>query len=813
MLGALKQDLGYAHRQLRRSPGFAAVALLTLALGIGANTTIFSAVNAVILRPLPFRDPGRLYMLAESNPDKGWVQAQVAPANMLDWKEQVRGFSNVAGYQDFPTGMTLTGRGAPQPLTLSVVTGNFFDVLGVRPELGRALRPAETWRGTEPVIVLTHSAWRLRFGGDPSILGRMITLDGQGYRVVGVMPRSLAFPYETMDGWIPEQWDPAYRSQVFFRRAHWLRAIARLAPGATATTANQELQAVVTRLQGQYPETNRVMGANMTPLHRYLVGDERTPLLVLLGAVGLLLLIACANVGNLLLVRISGRRRELAVRSALGAGRWRLGRQLLTESLVLSALGGLGGILVGWLGTRALEGLQPHGLLRVSHFAFDLRVLAFVAASTAVAGALFGAAPVLWTGRRNLGSALRERSLAAGSGGGSPRLAGGLVVGEVALALLLVVGAGLLVRSFQRLQRVDAGFDPHGVLEVTLNLPSTRYDTREKVNAFWSELLRRVGAMPGVTDASATSVVPLSGRSGWTSDASVAGRPPDAYVNGVAHREVAPGYFRTMGVPVLRGRSFTEADDPSGTRVVVINQTLARQYFRGQDPIGQRICFDQHPDSTSVWRTIVGVVGDERQSSVALGSRIEIIAPYYQAQNTNRISLLARSTGNPAALVPAIRRAVSAMDPELPLLEVRTMDEVHSASLARQRFMMTLLLLFAAIALVLAVVGVYGVVAQTERQRTREIGIRIALGARAPEVVRLVLRRGAVLILAGLAVGLIAALLVTRAMRSLLYGVAPTDLPTFAAVTLVLAAAGLLATWIPARRAARVDPVRALRSE
>ncbi|MEJ2217136.1 MAG: ABC transporter permease [Gemmatimonadota bacterium] len=812
-MGGFWSDVRFGLRMLRRNPSFTVMAVLVLALGIGANTAIFSAVNAVILRPLPFRDSGRLYMLTESNPEKGWVDNIVAPANMLDWKERVKAFQDVGAYETFPARATLTGDGSPQVLTFAGVTGNFFNVLGVDPVAGRALRPEETWDQAARVVVLSHAAWQNRFGGDPGVVGRMLTLDGRGYRVVGVMPAGLSYPFQGMDGWVPTRWDPANRTQTWFRRAHWLRAIARLRPGVTPAAANAELQAVVKQLQKEYPETNRVMGANMTPLHRFLVGDTRTPLLVLLAAVGLLLLIACANVGNLLLVRASGRRRELAVRGALGAGRPRLVRQLLTESLLLSTFGGAAGLAVGWAGTRVLERLQPEGLLRVSHFALDPTVVGYVVAITVASGLLFGVAPAFWTGRMVPGTALREGGRTGAPGRGARRTASGLVVGEVALALLLVVGAGLLVRSFWQLQRVDVGFRPNGVLAVWLDLPDARYDTGDKLDVFYDELVRRVRALPGVTSAAAISVVPLDRSHGWwTSDFSVEGRPRDAYGTEVAHREVTPGYFRTMGVPLLRGRTFTATDRAGAAPVIVVNEALAQQYFRGQDPLGQRITFDKEPDSTSVWRTIVGVVGNDHQNGVAQPTQIEIFQPFPQHPR-NGMMLVARTPADPAALTPAIRRVVKDMDPLLPLLSVRTMADVHTTALARPRFLMTLLLLFAGIALTLAVVGVYGVTAQMTRRRTQEIGVRIALGARTGDVVGLVLLRGATLMGAGLAIGIAAALLATRAMRALLFDIAPTDAVTFAAVAAILAAAGLLASWLPARRAGRVDPVEALKAE
>ncbi len=807
----LAQDVRYALRGLRRNPGFAGAAVLVLALGIGANTAIFAAVNAVVLEALPFAHPDRLYMLWEENPELGWHQQTAAPANFLDWKAGVPAFEDVAAYSDYGQHRILTGAGDPQMLMTGPVTGNFFSVLGVEPALGRTFRPEETWKGAEPVVVLSDRLWKARFGGDPAVLGRSVRLDGAAYTVVGVMPPSFSFPSEATDLWVPWRWDPASRGAVFFRQAHWIRVIGRLAPGATASQANAQLQAVATRLKGEYPETNRYMGAGMTPLHRFLVGDTRTPLLVLLGAVGLLLLIACANVANLLLVRAAGRQREVAVRAALGAGRLRLVRQVMTESLVLSALGGGSGLLLGWVGTRVLERMQPEGLLRTHHFGLDARVAGYILAITTVSGLLFGLAPALWTRGAGTAASLREGGRSGGAGRTTRALGSGLVVAEIALAVLLVTGAGLLVRSYQRLLDVDPGFQPHGLLAVSFGLPETKYDSGDRISAFFGSLLERVHALPGVEDAALTSRVPLE-QGGYTSNYSVQGRGPDDYGSEVVHRRVSPEYLHTMRVPLLKGRFLTDADRRGAENVVVINEALAREAFPGQDPIGQRICEDKHPDSTSVWRTIVGVVGNERQLGVATPPRIEVLAPFYQDRDSY-MTLMVRATGDPSALLPSIRSAVAELDPDLPLSDVRTMDAVRADSLARERFLMTLLLAFAAIALTLAVVGVYGVTAQAVRQRTQEIGVRMALGAKSRDVLRLMMLHGARLAALGVAIGLGSALVASRAIRALLYDVAPDDALTFGSVAVVLGVASLVASWLPALRASRTDPTRALRVE
>lgn len=810
--GELRQDGIFALRQLRRYPAVTAVAVLTLALGIGAVTAIFSAVNAAILRPLPFADPGRLLMLWEENAERGWHMQTAAPANALDWREQVPAFEDVAMYADFQERATLGGVGEPRPVRTATVTGNFFSVLGVRPALGRTLRDDETWRTEERVAVLSHRAWTREFGADPEVIGRTVRLDGNPYEVVGVMPASFRFPFPEVDFWSPFGWSPETREAAFFRRAHWVRPIARLRPGATVEEADAQLRTVARRLQERHPVLNRGMGAGLTPLQRFLVGDTRTPLLVLLFAVGVLLLLACANVGNLLLVRATARHREIAVRSALGASRVRIARQMIVESLVLSGLGGLAGLALGWAATRVLAAVRPPELLADGGLPLDWRVLAFTVAATALSGVLFGLVPAVWASRAPVGEALKEGGRSGGAGRGARRTASALVAGEVALAVLLVAGAGLLGRSFAQLQRVDPGFDPQNVLTASLSLPGTTYDTPEKAVGFFAEAVRRVGGLPGVESVGAVRQLPLTAPS-WSSDFSVAGRGPEAFGTEVLHREVLPDYFRTLRVPLLRGRTFSAADLASGAPfVIVINESLARRHFPGEDPIGQRIAFDRAPDSTSTWRTVIGVVGDEHQTSPAVPPRIEIFAPLNQEPNGN-MTLVMRTAVEPTSLLPAVRRLVAEMDPDLALADVRTLEAVRAESMARERFLMLLLGAFAAVALTLAVVGVYGVLAQAVRQRTREIGIRVALGAGPAQVVRLVVRYGLGLVLTGVVAGLAAAALSTRAMGALLFRVEPTDAATLASVALLLALAGLAAALVPALRASRTEPSVTLRAD
>lgn len=802
-------DARFGLRSLRRNPVLAATAILTLALGVGANTAIFSVVDTVILRPLPFPAPGRLMKLSEDNQEKGWHRTTAAPANFFDWKERVHAFQDAAAYT--PGGhVTLTGQGDALMLHNANVTGRFFSVLGVPPALGRGFTPEETWANGTHVAVISDRLWRTRFGADPSLIGRTIQLDGVATQVIGVTRPGFAFPAEDIDVWSPFEWDPAFRGQTWFRRAHWLWVVARLAPGATVASAGAEFQAVVRQLQTEYPETNRTMGADLMPLHDFLIGSVRTPLFVLLGAVVLLLLIACANVGNLLLVQALGRERESALRLTLGAGRGRLVRQALTESLVLSLIGGAAGCLLGWAGTRALGSLQPGGLLPVRQVPVNGSVLAYVLAISTASGLLFGIAPALWRGRRQPAEVLREGR----RGGENRRLhrwGNVLVVAEISLALLLTVGAGLLVRSFWRLQQVNPGFDSHHVLVAALNLPPEPYDTTTKIAAFYQDFAARVRALPGVSAAATVLLPPLS-PGGWTSDYHIAGRPADQYGVEVLHRQASPDYFKVMRVPLIAGRLLNDQDRANTTPVVLINRALAEKEFPQENPVGQRITFDRIPGPSSTWRTIVGVVGSERQHAIASPPRIEVFEP--AAQNPNSyMTLVARTTGDPGLLEPAVRRVLKSLDPHLALAVLTTMDQMRSASVARQRFIMILLFTFAGVGLTLALVGVYGVVAQLSRRRNREMGIRLALGARSGEVEWLVVRQGLRIVGLGLAAGIGAALLVTRALRSLLYGVSAIDPATFLTVAALLTLTAVSASWVPAWRAGRTDPARVLRED
>jgi putative ABC transport system permease protein len=803
-------DARFAFRSMRRTPALASAAIVTLALGIGANVAIFSAVNAVVLQPLPFSAPDRLMTIGEDNPEKDWHMQFAAPANLLDWRTGVADFQDVTGYFPGVGSSTLTGRGDPQVLHTSMVMGNLFSTLGVRATVGRTFTFDETFASGTHVTVLSDRAWRQVFGADPSIIGKSIVLDGTPMQVIGVMPPGFSFPADGIDAWQTMEWSAKERADIGFRRAHGVRALARLKPGVTIAAANAQLQTVVERLKHQYPLTNRVMGASMVPLHDYLVGDTRLPLLVLLTSVAFLLLIACANVGNLLLVQAAGREREAALRLALGAGRGRLVRQALVESLVLSLAGGVFGLALGWAGTRLLVRLQPERMLRVHDFGVDTSVLLYVVGITLVSGLIFGVAPALWFRRRDPVVSLKEGGRGAALGRTARRWGEVLVICEVALALVMTVGAGLLVRSLLQLRHVDPGFDPHNVLVATVGLNNT-YDTDAKQDAFMRQIQARIAALPGVTSVGTAMNVPLTGVS-WTTEFRAYGRPADDFIPEIGMSIVSPSYFATMKEPILRGRAFTGEDRSTTTHVVVINETLAKTYFKTQDPIGQRIAFDKAPTSNTRWLTVIGVVGDEHSDGLDVTPRVEAFQSSTQ-QIDGYANLVVRTRGEPTAMTGSVRAVLRGMDPRIALLKVTTMDELRSRSLARTRFITILLLAFAGIGVTLAVVGVYGVLAQVSRNRTREMGIRLALGAQAAQVRWLVVAQGLRLALVGLVLGALAALAGTRVMGTLLFHVAPNDPLTLVAVAVLLAFTSLAASWLPALKASRADPALTMRAE
>ena len=809
----LLADIRYSVRSLWRDRALAVAGILTLALGIGATTAVFSAVNAVMLRELPFRDSDRLIALWEENADRGWYKNVASPANYLDWRERMQSIDGMAGYTDYASNVTLLGQGEPILLNATYTTGNFLSVLGVQPQLGRGFEVEDDWDTGQRPAILSARVWRAHFRGDSNVVGRSFSLGGaRPWQVVGVMPDDFAFPSPGTDVWLPMLWNKDFRSQVFFRRAHWVRVVGRLRPGMTVDGANAEMQSIVRQLEKEYPATNTRMYGGVTPIREWIVGNTRRPLVVLLSAAGVLLLIACANVGNLLLVHAVGRSRDVSLRFALGASQRRVAQQTITESLVLSAIGGLGGFALGWMGARGLLALQPEGMLPVTDISLDYRVLAFTIALTTISGLLFGLAPTLIATKQSPADALNASGRTF-TGGKVRRWGRQLVVAEVALAVLLMVGAGLLLRSYDRIASVAPGFDPEGVLTVTLGIPASRYDSANKVIDFYSTLIERLRALPGVERVAAVRQLPATAPA-WSSSIAIKDRPPMQIAHSILHREVHDDYFRTMRVPLVRGRTFGPEDAADALPVVVINEALAKQFFSNEDPIGQQIAFDQVPGPNSTWRTIVGVVGSEHQGSLVKPSEPEVFAPFVQDW-TRGMSLVIRATAghDPVTLAAPARRVVRQLDSLLAITAIRPMTEVHSTAMARERFISVLMLVFALTGVALALVGVFGVLAQLVQARWRELGIRMALGAQRSDVRRMVVLNGMRLMALGIGAGLLVALGATRVLTSLLYQVSATDAVTYVAVALLVTAVGLVAAWIPAWRASSANPAVTLRAE
>jgi putative ABC transport system permease protein len=811
-LDMLWQDVKYAARVLLARPSFTLVAALTLALGIGANTAIFSTVYGVLLKPLPFSDPDRLVQIWETNPLRNWTGATASPANLLDWRKRNRVFDGIAFYPGMedrtPMYMnsTFTAPGAePERLQAVQVSTNFFKVLGVAPVHGRDFAPHEEISGQHRVAILSDALWRAQFNGERAVVGRDITLNGRPYHVIGVMPPTFRFPAPDVQLWVPFVMQQGIE-QV--RRPHFLRPIARLKAGVAVEQARRDLQRIAAELEREYPDTNTKMGADLGPLHEWIVGDVRRSLLVFLGAVALVLLVACANLANLLLARAAGRRRELAIRSALGGAGWRIARQLLTESAVLAILGGVLGVFVARWSIDLILSLSPAGVPRLAEVALDARMLGFVALLTSVTALLFGLAPAIH-GARPDAAWLRDGTRTTG---GADRTRRVLVVAQIAVSVALVVSAGLLLRSFVRLQAVPPGFDPAHALSFRVTLPAATYDTDDKAIRFFDELTGRLRAMPSVRAAGGSTKIGLDGQ-GWTGDLFIDGRS-DVWGRELRHKEVTPGYFAAMGLPLVRGRDFNDADRPDSRPVAVVNEALVRSYFKDADPIGQRIAFSRRrpgqPPPT--WWTIVGVVRDEKQNGLDERVAPEVYETHRQ-NATSGMTLVVRSELPATQLVPSIRRELRALDPGIAMFEMRTLRDVVHESVARERFATWIVGLFAALALVIAAIGVYGVISYSVSRRTQEIGVRVALGATRREVMGLVFRETFGLVVAGLVTGLLLSIAAGRSLQALLFETAPTDVLTYAAVVGVIALVGLLASYVPARRALGVDPIAALRAE
>jgi putative ABC transport system permease protein len=816
-MDTLVQDLKYGLRTLLKNPGFTTVAVLALALGIGANTAIFSVVNAVLLRPLPYPDPDRLMTVWENNLKLGWHEDVVSPANFLDWRAQNTVFESMAAYSR--RGFNLrTGEGAER-IRGAVVSADFFKVLRTAPQRGRGFLPEDGGAATGRVALVSHSLWQGKLGGDAQIVGRSITIDSQAATVIGVTPEGFELPEEATiwvlaKNVVPENvWLPASVDITTVRGLHYLPVLARLKPGVTQAAAQAEMDAIAARLAAEHPRTNADYGVEIVPLHRKLVGDVRPALLVFLGAVGLVLLIACANVANMSLARAAARRREVAIRTALGASRGRLLRQYLTESILLAVLGGGAGLLLALWGTDLLIALQPDSIPGVSRAGIDGRVLGFTLGLSILTGLLFGVAPALHAASADPHVALKEGGRTSSVGPRARLLRGGLVVAEMAVALVLLAGSGLLIRSFLHLTHIEPGIRIDGVLTLGLSTPDASYQGGAEQGRFYTEILRRVRTLPGVESAAATTNLPLGGIDTYFG-LEIEGRPPAGPGEGPESgmHQVSPDYFRTLGIPILRGRPFLESDVDGAPSVKIISKTMAERYWPGEDAIGKRISYARNPKGEPQWSTVVGVVGDVRQVGLHTEPRPEAYVPFLQ-RPSRYMTLVLRSTLDPATLAESVRREVRAVDRDVPAYDARTMREVLDGSLATRRFNMALLMVFAAVALALASVGLYGVIAYMVTQRTHEIGVRLALGASQADVLRLVVGHGMGLALGGVALGLVGAFGLTRALSSLLAGVSVTDPWTFAAMVLLLTLVAFLACFVPARRAARLDPMATLRAE
>jgi putative ABC transport system permease protein len=802
MLG-FGRTLKYAYRSLRGSKSTSVTVILTLALGIGVTTAVFSIVYGVLLRPLPYPESDRLVRVWVSNPRQGIDKDITSYPNFVDWRTQSRSIQGMAAVAS--AARNLTGAGEPRELSGAAVSEGYFGILRVAPVLGRVFTPEEESLSGPNVVILSHELWATQFGSDPAVVGRALSLSGAPYEVVGVMPPGLG----EQDFWSPLRPPADLRES---RGALWLPVIGRLAPGVTFEQAQAEMSAGARRLEQSYPEANDGMGVLLEPLRASIVGDVRQPLLLLLGAVALVLLIACANIANVLLVRGTARRTEMAVRAALGASRRQLAMQVGAESLLLALAGGMLGVLAAYVGLKGLVGLAPPSLPRLDAIRLDGSVLGVTAVVTVLCGLLFGLVPALDAGGRGPAEAIKQGGRGAVGGSAAERLRPVLVVSQFALAVMLLAGAGLMRRSFAKMQDVDPGFDASHVALVQLNVPARKYETPEQIGAFYEELLTSLRATPGVASADAISSFVL-GRLANSASIVIEGvELPRALERvPVAYDAVTPGLVQTSGMRLLSGRGLLPTDRRGSPRVALISETMARTFFRGADPVGARFSFGV-PDSEDGWITIVGVVADARRSGPVAPVQPYVLMPHAQ-YTTSRLDVVIRATGEPLALLPQVRAAVHAIDAAQPISRVRTLEQAFGETVAPRRFLMVLLSVFGGAACVLAAIGIYGVMAYVVLRRTREIGVRIALGAPPGRVQRLVIAQAMVQAGIGLVLGVAGALLLGGQIRAQLFGVAPGDPTTLVATVGLLALVALFASWLPARRAAAVDPTTAMRVE